>query len=191
MRLDNKKIVHEFWLPYEEKGSVHGQFRNARLTCQGTLLVSNMAMGFVAEYTAKGKEINRWELFGPWSATELENGNILMVGRKGPVKEIQRDGTVVWETNTTKFGLQNPQKAYRLKNGNLLITNWFNEWNKRDVATFNSLRAPLQMIELTPDERVVWEVSSWSGDKNLGPATTFQLLDEPVVRSACYFGKYK
>ncbi|MBR0330924.1 MAG: LamG domain-containing protein [Alistipes sp.] len=191
MRLDNKKIVHQFELPYQEKGSVHGQFRNARLTRQGTLLVSNMAMGFVAEYTAKGKEINRWELFGPWSATELENGNILMVGRKGPVKEIQRDGTVVWETNTTKFGLQNPQKAYRLKNGNLVITNWFNEWNKKDVATFNPLRAPLQMIELTPDERVVWEVSSWSGEKNLGPATTFQLLDEPVVRSACYFGKYK
>lgn len=186
-----QKTVHEFELPYDPKGSVHGQFRNARLTSKGTLLVSNMAMGFVAEYNVKGKELHRWELFGPWSATELENGNILMVGRKGPVKEVTREGTVVWETNTTKFGLDNPQKAYRLPNGNMVITNWFNEWNKADVANFNPSRAPLQMIELTPDEQVVWEVSSWKGDRNLGPATTFQLLDKPVVRKACRFGKYK
>lgn len=190
MQIATQKTVHEFELPYDPKGSVHGQFRNARLTRQGTLLVSNMAMGFVAEYTAKGKEINRWELFGPWSATELENGHILMVGRKGPVKEITRSGEVVWETDAVKFGLKNPQKAYRLKNGNTVITNWFNEWNKQDVAQFDPRRAPLQMIELTPDCQVVWEVSSWSGDKNLGPATTFQLLDEPVVRAACRFGKY-
>lgn len=50
MKISNQKIVHEFVLPYDEKGSVHGQFRNARLTSKGTLLVSNMAMGFVAEY---------------------------------------------------------------------------------------------------------------------------------------------
>ncbi|MBQ8580736.1 MAG: LamG domain-containing protein [Alistipes sp.] len=185
-----QREVHAFELPYDEKGSVHGQFRNARLTRQGTLLVSNMAMGFVAEYTAKGKELNRWELFGPWSATELENGNILMVGRKGPVKELTREGEVVWETDATKFGLKNPQKAYRLKNGNTVITNWFNEWNKQDVANFNPRRAPRQFVELTPDEKVVWEVSSWSGERNLGPATTFQLLDEPVERGACRFGKY-
>ena len=170
---------------------MHGQFRNARLTSKGTLLVANMAMGFVAEYNAKGKELHRWELFGPWSATELANGNILMVGRKGPVKEVMRDGTVVWETNTTQYGVNNPQKAYRLKNGNTVITNWFNEWDKTAVATFNPSRAPLQMIELTPDGHVAWEVSSWKGDRNLGPATTFQLLDEPVVRKSCRFGRFK
>ena len=114
-----------------------------------------------------------------------------MVGRKGPVKEVMRDGTVVWETNTTQYGVDSPQKAYRLKNGNTVITNWFNEWNKTAVATFNPSRAPLQMIELTPDGHVAWEVSSWKGDRNLGPATTFQLLDEPVVRKDCRFGRFK
>lgn len=191
MNIAKQKVVHEFVIPYPEKGSVHGQFRNARLTSKGTLLVANMAMGFVAEYNAKGKELHRWELFGPWSATELANGNILMVGRKGPVKEVMRDGTVVWETNTTQYGVDSPQKAYRLKNGNTVITNWFNEWNKTAVATFNPSRAPLQMIELTPDGHVAWEVSSWKGDRNLGPATTFQLLDEPVVRKDCRFGRFK
>lgn len=191
MDIAKQKTIHEFQLPYDPKGSVHGQFRNARLTNEGTLLVSNMAMGFVAEYNVKGKELHRWEFSAPWSASELENGNILMVGRKGPVKEVKRDGSVVWETNTVKFGLNNPQKAYRLPNGNMVITNWFNEWNKTEVANFNPSRAPLQMIELTPEEQVVWEVSSWKGDRNLGPATTFQLLNRPVVRKACRFGKYK
>ncbi len=191
MKISNQKIVHEFVLPYDEKGSVHGQFRNARLTSKGTLLVSNMAMGFVAEYNHRGKELNRWELFGPWSASELPDGNILMVGRKGPVKEIKRDGTVVWEINAVDYGLTNPQKAYRLANGNTVITNWFNEWNKKDVIQFNPSRAPLQMVEVTPDGYVAWQLSSWKGDRNLGPATTFQLLDEPVAREKSRFGKFK
>lgn len=191
MNIAKKKTVHEFILPHDEKGSVHGQFRNARLTSKGTLLVSNMAMGFVAEYNHKGKELNRWEMFGAWSASELKNGNILIVGRKGPVKEVKRDGTVVWETNTTQYGVENPQKAYRLSNGNTVISNWFNEWNKADVENFNPSRAPLQLIELTPDGYVAWQLSSWKGESNLGPATTFQLLDEPVVRKTQKFGKYK
>lgn len=107
------------------------------------------------------------------------------------VKEIKRDGTVVWEINAVDYGLTNPQKAYRLANGNTVITNWFNEWNKKDVIQFNPSRAPLQMVEVTPDGYVAWQLSSWKGDRNLGPATTFQLLDEPIVRNACRFGKYK
>ena len=191
MDIAKQKTVREFVLPHDEKGSVHGQFRNARLTAKGTLLVAIMAMGFVAEYTYRGKELNRWEMFGAWSANELENGNILIVGRKGPVREVKRDGTVVWETNTVTYGVENPQKAYRLPNGNTVISNWFNEWNKADVARFNPSRAPLQLIELTPDGHVAWQLSSWQGERNLGPATTFQLLEAPVVRSACRFGKYK
>ena len=34
-------------------------------------------------------------------------------------------------------------------------------------------------------------VKEVKGDRNLGPATTFQLLDEPVVRKDCRFGKFK
>ena len=39
MEIPSKKVVREFVLPTQEKGSVHGQFRNARLTSRGTLLV--------------------------------------------------------------------------------------------------------------------------------------------------------
>ena len=50
MEIPACRIVREFELPINEKGSVHGQFRNARLSSRGTLLVANMAMGCIHEY---------------------------------------------------------------------------------------------------------------------------------------------
>ena len=50
MEIPACRIVREFELPISEKGSVHGQFRNARLSSRGTLLVANMAMGCIHEY---------------------------------------------------------------------------------------------------------------------------------------------
>ncbi|MDE6785461.1 MAG: hypothetical protein K2J46_00260, partial [Muribaculaceae bacterium] len=62
MEIPSLKILKEFTLPVSEKGSVHGQFRNARLTSRGTLLVANMGLGFVAEYNSDGREIDRWNI---------------------------------------------------------------------------------------------------------------------------------
>lgn len=179
--------IREFDLPCSEKGSVHGQFRNAHLTSKGTLLVANMAMNFVAEYDETGRELNRWELFGPWSASELSNGNYIMVGRKGPVKEINAKGETVWEISTTDYGATQPQKAYRLKNGNTVISNWFNEWDKVPVDLSNP---PVQAIEISRDKKLVRTLSSWV-NPNLGPATTIQPLTQIVNRKKCHFGKIK
>ena len=55
MEIPACRIVREFELPINEKGSVHGQFRNARLSSRGTLLVANMAMGCIHEFTSDGK----------------------------------------------------------------------------------------------------------------------------------------
>lgn len=185
-KIPEMTTVREFELPCDN-GSVHGQFRNARLTSKGTLLVSNMAMGFVAEYDEYGKELNRWELFGPWSASEIKGGNYIMVGRKGPVKEINKKGETVWEINTTDFGVTQPQKAYRLKNGNTVISNWYNEWNKIPVDLSNP---PIQAIEISKDKKLVRTLKSWE-NPNLGPATTIQPLYQIVDRKKCHFGKIK
>ena len=63
MRIPECRIEREFELPTSEKGSVHGQFRNARLTSRGTLLVANMALGCIQEYTSDGREVDRWDGF--------------------------------------------------------------------------------------------------------------------------------
>ena len=56
MEIPSKRIVREFELPVSEKGSVHGQFRNARLTSRGTLLVANMGLGMVIAVDAADAE---------------------------------------------------------------------------------------------------------------------------------------
>lgn len=184
MEIPSTRIVQEFELPYNEKGSVHGQFRNARLSSMGTLLVANMGMGYVGEYNANGKEINRWPLGGAWSVSEQPNGNLLMVGRRGAVKEIKRSGETVWEFDASKLGYTQVQKALRLKNGNTILNNWYNEWNKTPLDTLN---APVQAFEITPDGKVVWQLCSWK-NPDLGPSTTIQLLSQPVNRDRMFFG---
>jgi hypothetical protein len=99
--------------------SVHAQFRYARLTSQGTLLVASL------------------------------------------------------------------QQAWRLPNGNTLVNNWVNEWNKSPVNDPGTLQA----LEVTPAKQVVWALSAWTPPANLGPATTIQLLDEASKPEDVHFGE--
>ncbi len=187
MEIPQCRIVREFELPVNERGSVHGQFRNARLTSRGTLLVANMAMGCIHEFTSDGKEVDRWTGMLPWSVQELpKTGHLLVTGRKGTIQELSRQGQTVWQLNTTDYGVTQPQKTVRLKNGGHLINNWYNEWNKEPMDTAN---APVQAIEVDKDGRLVWQLKAWR-DPDLGPSTTIQLLDEPVNRDRLFFGEF-
>jgi hypothetical protein len=58
----------------------------------------------------------------------------------------------------------------RLKNGNTLINNWVGG------VPFAAWSNVVQLIEITPDKRVVWALRDWN---TLGPASSTQLLDEP------------
>ena len=185
MEIPQCRIVHEFEIP-ASKG-VHGQFRNARLSSRGTLLVCHMSQGYVAEYSVQGNELYRWELPGAWSVTELAKENLLMVGKGNTVKEITReDAQVVWQPDLSGIGLRQIQKAVRLKNGNTILNSWWNEWGKEPLDT---LHAPLQAVEVDKDGKVVWKLCSWK-DPDLGPATTIQPLDQPVDRNRLFFGHF-
>ena len=186
MEIPECRIVREFELPTSEKGSVHGQFRNARLSQRGTLLVANMALGCIHEFNSDGKEVDRWDGFLPWSVQELPKGNLLITGRKGKIQEINRQGQTVWELNTTDYGVTQPQKTVRLKDGGHLINNWYNEWNKTPMDTAN---APVQAIEVDKDGRLVWQLKAWT-NPDLGPSTTIQLLGDPVDRNRLFFGEF-
>ena len=186
MEIPACRIVREFELPINEKGSVHGQFRNARLSQRGTLLVANIALGCIHEYNSDGREVDRWEGFVPWSVQELPKGNLLITGRKGHIQEINRQGQTVWEMNTTEYGVTQPQKTVRLANGGHLINNWYNEWNKTPMDTLN---APVQAIEVDKNGKLVWQLRAWR-DPDLGPSTTIQLLSESVNRDRMFFGEF-
>ena len=186
MEIPSKRIVREFEVATNEKGSVHGQFRNARLTSRGTLLVANMGLGCISEYNCEGKELERWSGFKPWSVQELPKGNILITGRKGEIQEMNRQGQIVWQMNVAQIGVTQPQKTVRLKNGNHIVNNWYNEWNKTPMDSAN---APVQAVEIDRNGKVVWQLRAWK-NPDLGPSTTIQLLGEAVNRKRMFFGEF-
>ncbi len=170
-------VEREFTLPVKDPKSVHGQFRNARLTAAGTLMVGHMDLGKVVEYDLTGKALWSVDAPGVWSATPLENGNVLIAGSgRKYVREVNRKGETVWEftaADAPEYTFNNLQKAVRLKNGNTLFNDWFNQWS----GQVDPANAPVQAIEVTPQKKIVWALRSWTAPEDLGPSTTIQLLD--------------
>jgi outer membrane protein assembly factor BamB len=171
------KVQKELELATRVPDGIHGQFRHIRMTKAGTLLVAHMDLGKVVEYDSDGKEI--WSVPAPsaWAAVRLENGNTLISGnQRGYVREVNSKGETVWEINKGDLpgiDLYTVQEVSRLKNGNTLINNWpgglpLEEWPK-----------VVQLIEMTPDKKVVWALRDWT---TLGPASSTQLLDDAGVR---------
>lgn len=187
-RLSDMKVMTQFDIPVDSKGKIHFQFRCARLTRRGTLLIAHMGDGGITEWDSRGKMLARWDVPGPWGVCELDNGDILTVSNQNFVRQFSRDGKVVWEKKLGRYGCTIPQKAYRLDNGNTVISNWTSEWDKVGMASFDITAPPVQLFEITPEGRLVWQMASWH---EMGPATTFQPLEQPVRRSDCFFGRYK
>lgn len=183
IKIPECQIVSEFEVP-ASKG-VHGQFRNARLSTRGTLLLAHMSQGYVAEYSQQGHELARWPMPGAWSVTELAKEHLLLVGR-GVVREIDRSGNTLREILTADYGIKSPQKAVLLKDGNMIINDWWNEWGKTPLDTLN---APRQAIEIDKNGQVVWQLRAWR-NPDLGPATTIQPMDMAVDRDRLFFGQF-
>jgi outer membrane protein assembly factor BamB len=175
----------EFQVPVGNPKSIHGQFRHARITAAGTLLLAHMDMKKVCEYDASGKEVWSFPTDSPWGATPLKNGNILIVDRHS-VREVTHQGEIVATfapDDSPDYKLTSLQLAWRLPNGNTLVNSWFNEWNGKVDET----NPPVQAVEFTPDKKVVWVLRSWA-DPDLGPATTIQILDEAESPEQVSFG---
>ncbi len=179
----------EITLKTKQPPSTHGQFRHARLTSQGTLLVAHMDLNKVVEYDSNGNELWSFPGIGIWGVAPLKNGNVLITDRQG-VREITRRGDSVWswsQTDTPGYKFSNLQQAWRLPNGNTVINNWVNEWSTKPEERAGSLQA----IEVTPTKQLVWALSSWTEPANMGPATTIQFLDQPAAPEDAHFGEFK
>ena len=181
-------IEKELPLPVKHPVSVHPQFRHARLTANGTLMVAHLDLNKVAEYDADGKEL--WSFpgeHGVWSANPLVNGNVLITDGLG-VREVTRRGDTVWswsKADAPGYKFASLQNAWRLKNGNTVINNWVNEWTK----TGDNAPGSAQAIEVTPTKQIVWALREWGPEVNLGPATSIQFLDQgPEAAEDVHFG---
>ena len=170
----NNRVERTLTLPTRVPAGVHGQFRHARMTRDGHFLVAHMDLGKVVEYDKDGKEL--WSVAAPsaWAAVRLKNGNTLISGNQhGYVREVNRQGEIVWEIGKNDLpgiSLYTVQEVTRLANGNTLINNWVGSVAQESWPTV------VQLIEVTPDKKVVWALRDWT---TLGPASSTQLLDEP------------
>lgn len=176
MHKTSGNVEREFVLPVKNPKSIHGQFRHARLTAAGTVLVAHMDLGKAVEYDLDGKPLWTKEVPGIWSATPLKNGNVMATSNRGFVREINRQGETVWEwtpADAPGYQMTSLQLATRLPSGNTVINNWFNQWS----GQIDPANPPVQAIEVTPDKKIVWALRSWTAPADLGPATTIQFLE--------------
>jgi hypothetical protein len=155
--------------------SIHGQFRNVRMTKAGTYLIAHLDLNKVIEYDADWKEI--WSCDAPsvWHAVRLTNGNTLIAGNQHAfTREINPKGEIVWELkdgDLPGIKINSVHQAIRLANGNTVICNWTARVKKADWPKI------VQIIEVTPEKKVVWAFNEWT-NPDLGPASCIQLLDE-------------
>lgn len=173
LRIVNKKtgaIELERSLPASLTGTgVHGQFRRARLTAQGTYLLPCLQANRVVELDKDFNEIWSYAIRSPWAAIRLPNGNTLISDEQDELaREVTPKGETVWEFKLSELppelGFKGSQTCVRLANGNTIF-----------CSRADNGKRP-QLVEITPDKKVVWALKNW---KDLGPATAIQVLDEP------------
>jgi hypothetical protein len=167
-------VVVEHSLPaisLTDPKTVHGQFRRARYTAQGTYLVSFLEMNRVVEYDRKFREIWSYEISSPWAAIRLRNGNTLITDEHDVLtREVTPDKQTVWEIRPTdipaEYRYGNAQSVTRLLNGDTIICSRGGDNHGH------------QLVEVTADKKVVGALQDWS---QFGPATAVQILDDPGI----------
>ena len=104
------EVNHE--IPYHQAYNpnyIHGQFRRARLTAQGTYLVSYLNESNVVEYDMDFNKVWSYPIRSPWAALRLKNGNTLITDEHDSLtREVNPKGETVWECKNTDL-----PEAYR------------------------------------------------------------------------------
>jgi len=169
-------VEKEITIPTTVTGT-HGQFRHIRMTPANTILVPHMGEGKVVEYDLDGKALWTVQFPSPWQAVRLKNGNTLMSSNNSLVREVNPKGDTVWELaqkDIPEYKIFNTQTAGRLANGNTVICSWC-AGNNNSAEWLDTV----QVLEVTPEKKVVWALRAWTPPGDLGPSTSIQLLDEP------------
>ena len=157
--------------------TVHTQFRHVRLTKEGTWLVNFLNLNKVVEYDKDWKELLTIQIKSPWASLRLPDGNILVSGdHYGTLNEFDRTGKLIWQITARELpgiDLRVVQGAERLANGDIVMA-----CSPGNVKEHGSKTSAIQLVEVTPDKKVVWVLQDW---RDLGGGSGVQLLDEPGV----------
>lgn len=142
------KVVHEIPLKLD-RPDPHRDTRLVRKLANGHYLVAHEGDKAVREYDAEGKVV--WEYAAGtrvYSAVRLKSGNTLIgTGDGHSVIEVNPAGKIVWsvgENELPKVRLAWVTMVARRENGNTVIVNC------------HAGAANPQMLEITPDKKIVW-----------------------------------
>ena len=171
------KIVKEVRLLPRGADGGHGYMRNARQLDNGHYLVAHYGLDVVREYDAGGKMIREIPAPGhPHSVVRLPNGNTLISCGDAPggarVFEVDAGGKTVWQVQGDELpgvSLRFMAGLERLPNGNTLMANWLGHRHQSGQTA--------DLIEVTPDKRVVWTFGHNPAIKTISSAV---LLDVPA-----------
>ena len=148
-----------------------GAIRLVRKTKSGNYVVAARSEKKVQVYDASGALIREVAVPGVYHAVELDNGNILVGCMDAHrVLEIDPNDTIVWQIDENELPgipLRTVGGLQRLPNGNTVIINY---------AGADYIGQQPQIIEVTPDKEVVWQV--FDNEQLCTPAHV-QLLDIP------------
>ena len=169
------QIVKEIHLLPPGMDGGHAFMRNARKLDNGNYLVAHYGLKVVREYDSTGKLVREIPAAGgPHSVVRLPSGNTLISCADGPggsrVVEVDAAGKTVWQAQGNELAgvnLKFMAGLERLPNGDTLMANWLGH---------NQIGTTADLIEVTPDKRVVW---TFSGAKNIRTISSALLLDEP------------
>lgn len=149
---------------------VHDQFRQVVLSSQNTFLIPLMGEGKLVEVDAEGNLIRAIEVGGnPFSVKYISPEAVLVsCGDAHKFVEVNlTEGKVTKEVSTDKLtgiSLLFVAELIRYPNGNTLIANW--NGHSPD-------KAQPRMVEIDPDNRIVWTLKSTDGVGNISTAYSF------------------
>jgi hypothetical protein len=178
------QTVHQVRLLPEGQDGGSAYMRNARRLANGHYLVAHYGLQVVREYDAGGKVV--WQVAapgGPHSAVRLPNGNTLIAsadrdGAAARVFEVTPDGRTVWQVRGDELpgiSLKFMAGLHRLPNGNTVMSNWLGHGplGQAQGQTPQPPQPP-QLIEVTPDKRVIWTFADPATMKTI---SSVQILD--------------
>ncbi len=164
IEVDRKgEIAKEIKLATAPAVKLHNQFRGTRKTADGHYLVCFKGEGKIVELDGDGKVLREVKVPGdPHEVVQLPNKNMLITCGDGhKVLEIDPTDKVVWELNENDLP-GNPLRlmagCQRLPNGNTLFCVYLGHGH---------IGKQPQVIEVTPDKKVVWEFADHANFKTI------------------------
>ena len=166
------KIAKEIKLTAAPEVKLHNQFRGTRKLPNGHYLVCFKGQGEVVELDAEGQVLRRIKVPGdPHEVVPLAEGHLLITCGDGhKVIELDAEEKVVWDLNENDLPgntLRLMAGCQRLPNGNTVFCVYLGHGHLGEQP---------QIIEVTPDKKVIWQVADHAQFKTINQ---IMMLDVP------------